>query len=52
MGHFAQPRIACSVGSIDGAQSVTATIEVGRFRGHRGQGPKMYVVIDAQRRTR
>ena len=30
-------------GSIDGAQSVTATIRMGRFRGHRGHGPRMCV---------
>jgi hypothetical protein len=30
-------------GSIDGAQSVTATMQMGRFCGHRGHGPRMCV---------
>jgi hypothetical protein len=31
-------------GSIDGAQSVTATMRMGRFCGHGGHGPKTCVL--------
>ena len=42
MGHVAQA-LSLFRGSIDGAQSVTATMRMGRFCGHGGHGPVMCV---------
>jgi hypothetical protein len=42
MGHVAQA-VSLFRGSIDGAQSVTATMRMGRFCGHGGHGPRTCV---------